>query len=355
MIRALITLLLAGFALAVLLLSERPAEGKSKRKAKRPHGHSHGHGHAHEGEEEEGGKSGRTTKRDHHGHAHSSPWIFGAGVSVSKSFGSESNEGSGEGGGSEAAHGHAHLVGEGHAHDAGGEGSSEEDSVNGVEPTVTLNAGYRLSEKIGLNLGLGFVPSSGLTDPSAGGTYSMKLSRSMSGNASLSATVPLSEASRKSYKITTVSLAAGPTVTRGRWTFGGRASVGMSSYSKTVVVEEEAGTATTLRLQDDHGDEHEIELEDEGTGDREFNRFGLTSTAAYRLTNAVRLATGLGGYYVTHQFGESKIETTMTVIEGGYTWKMLVASLGIITTGSDTSLTFPKTPGVTAAVLFIYE
>lgn len=358
-IQALLLLLSAVF----VLLSERNASGKSTRRNK--HAHSHNHAHREEHDQEHG------HEHEDHGHSHDhahSPFSLLAGISIAKSFGGETAEGDG---GSEAEHGHSHglrnagySLHEGHSHDEGAEG--EEASAD--EPTFSLSAGYRLSKRWGLALGLAFAPTAGIGDPQLGVNHSRVLSKTSNLLSSFSASLPLSKASNDTYKITTLSVGTGPVWVKNRYTYGVRGSLAKSYYSKTVIVEEEAepeeGVALTpMRLQEDehahedeaHVEDHEHEAEEAGTGPREFDRYSVNGSLTYRLARRWLLGSGLGISFVKAQFGDSSIETNATVIQGTYSWKSYSASLGLITSGAAESFTIPTTPGLTAGVFYIYE
>lgn len=352
-----LTSLLLGFGLLALLAAEREAVGRSKRKNK--HAHRHGHSHGEEKEEARDSHAG-------HGHAHGSgsKFSFGLGLSLTQSLGDEK---AGEGGGGGESHGHSHgltddelALDEGHSHGGGEAGASDSES-SGPSTEIALIGGYQLTKRLGLNLGLGFIPSEGVGDPSLGVAYSMPLQRNSSLGSSFSATAPLSAASRDIYKITTLTAGVGPTMTRGKFTLGGRAQVSMTYYSKTIVVEREEDADHDHALRDfalqegANHEEHEVAVPEAGTGDREFNRYGLSSNLGYRLAQRVSLGFGLGLAFVTHQFGPQTVETNATIVQGSYTWNAITGTLGLTTFAEGESIKAPTSPGLTAGVFYLYE
>lgn len=344
------TSLLLGCGMLALLLSEREAAGRSKRAKK--HAHSHGHSHEEEEEDEDEGHG------HSHSHAHShSPFTFGLGFTFSRSFGEEAAEEE------EAEHSHAlrgrdgYALHEGHSHEGGEAGEA------GTATEFAISAGYALTKRLGTELEIGVSPDTGLADPTLGATYTFPLNKSTAVGTSLSATAPLSSESEKNYKIATISLSSGPTWSKGKFTVGVKAKLAKSYYSKTIIVEEEEDedhdhALRGFALDEDHdheeGEEHEVEI-DEGTGAREFDRYGVNSNLGYRLRKNWSLGCGLGVAYVTYQLSESKIETSLIVTQATYTWKSFSGTLGLLTTGVGDSFTFPTTPGVTAGLMYNYE
>ncbi len=329
-----------------LLTVERTAIGKTRK------AHSHSHGHAHGGEEE-GTKKKKKASGDH-GHAHGSPFIFGAGLAVSKGFGGKA---AAAGGGDSHGHAHGLRLAEEDEHE-------EEAEEAGAEVELSLSAGYRVTPRIETGLELGFSPEAGILDPTLRGSHTHPLAKNLRLGSSLSLTIPVSKASRDDYKLTTVSLSSGPSLKRGKFTFGGKLGLAMSWFSKTVIVEEEEEAAATLRginlsrglgLQEEEHGEEEHTIESGGTGDREFNRYSLTGTTNYRLLKALGLNASLGLAYVKHQFGPSTLETNVTLIQATYTWKSISAALALTLSGAGESFTAPTVPGVSASVNYLYE
>src|SRR5690606_24344957 len=135
-----------------------------------------------------------------------------------KTFGEASRTGEDSGGG---GHGHSHgltdeySLHEGHSHDGGGD--TDTDSGAG-ETELSVNAGYQLTKRFSLNLGVAYSPGFGVGDPTAGVGYSRRTGKSMTWSGTFSATAPLSKTSKDNYKITTLTVGAGPTWTKGKYT-----------------------------------------------------------------------------------------------------------------------------------------
>lgn len=346
-----------GGAMLLLFFCIETADGKQARRKKRVHSHSHGHSHGHSQE-------------------HSS-WILGAGVSVTKGLGGGESS-SGESGGDHSGHSHltgsapsddSYSLGEGHSHDGGESGA--EGSSSAVEPLFSAIVGYRISSNVAASLNLALGTSSGIGDPVLSGEFRMPKLGKIGSTFIPSISAPLSEASKDSYKTTTVSASWNPSLRLGKALYSGTIGLAKSYYSKTVIVEEEAAgrrmnlSATSpafAMMQDDDGHDHDHDDgeihedgEDLGTGDREFDRYSASFSGNYRLAKMLLASGGFGLALVTKQFGPSQIESTLTVAKATYLLGSLATSASFGLSSSDESFKTPSSPFVSLSVFYSYE
>ena len=338
----------------ILFVGIDNADAKSKKRSKRiqSHGHGHGHGHAHQ----------------------ESNWILGAGVSMSQGIGDAKAESGGEEGGDHSGHGHltgdenGFALGEGHDHGGGGDEGAEGSSSSGPEPTFSGLVGYRITKKMALSLNLGFGTNSGINDPIAGLDYKLSKLGKVNNSLITSFTIPLSEASSKSFKQSTMSISWNPSLKRKKMLYSGSVGIAKTYYSKTIIVEEEAAgipsmPATTkpiFSLQEDHEHEEgeedlEVEGEDLATGDREFDRYSTNTSANYRLGKSFLLGGGLGLAFVTQQFGPSLIETSANIARVTWLWNSISSTLSLGLSGSGESFTAPTSPTASFSIFYSYE
>ena len=131
------------------------------------------------------------------------------------------------------------FLDEGHNH--GGDGDSGGDPSSNSSIFAVASVSYMVTHSLSLSLSAGYdFTNSDLNDPALGlfNTKALTKRWSLGYGASLSA--PLSRSSQKTYKITTLSLTAGP---KYRWTknfsMGLAGATSFSWYSKTIISEEE--------------------------------------------------------------------------------------------------------------------
>lgn len=337
--------------LALLSVSIEKAEGHQSKRTKKVSSHQH------------------TQKHDHGGHEHSK-WSFGAGVSIAKGLGSGAASDGGGGESGDGHTGHTHLtaaddgysLAEGDTHDGGG-GETGGGSSSGVEPTFSTSVGYRITDNIGTNLGLSFGTSSGIGDPLVGMDFRLPKLGTVSSSVIPSFTIPVSKASADSYKITTFSTTWNPSKKSGKITYSASAGLAKSYYSKTVIVEEEAEFKNPARkslnlVQEDHNHDDEgihEEGEELDTGDREFDRYSVNTSAGYSLSKNFLAGVGLGVAMVTKQFGPSQIETNATILKGTYLWNSVATTLALGLSESQESFAAPKNPNVSLGLFYIFE
>lgn len=318
---------------------------------------------AHGGGHKSKHRYGHVSKKGKHDHE-ASKFSLAVGASVSQSLGSGKNTAATN----SPAKRQLSLLGGGHeGHDDGGSGEeSSSDAKPGLAPFIGARMAYQVTGTYTANLTAGYFTNTGLADPTAGVGAMLPLSSRMMGNASLNAAAPLSEASRDSYKTTTVTATAGPTYRQGRWVGTMTALAAMSWYSKTIIVEEQPAafrseSSSSLHLldgddgHDSGGGASSFPEESEGTGDREFNRYGARASAGYKLLRALRLDTGLGLAMVTHQFGPSTWVTDATIGQVTYTWTDYSGFIGLGLRKEDRSISAPSEPTIGAGVEYVFN
>ena len=319
---------------------------------------------AHGGGHKSKHRYGHVSKKSGHDHE-DSKFSLAFGASVSQSLSSGSNAAATR----PSSKQQLSLLDEGHeGHDSGDNADdSSDDAKPGLAPFFGARMTYQATKAYSAILTAGYFTNTGIADPTVGIGAALPFSSRIVGNASLYAAAPVSKVSRDSYKITTVTATAGPTYRQGKWVSSLTSLVAMSWYSKTVIVEEvdeEAANTSGSPLSSFqllHGDEgHDagggassFPEESEGTGDREFNRYGVRAAGGYKLLKALRFDAGLGLAMVTHQFGPSTWVTDATISQLTYTWTDYSGFIGLALRKEDRSISAPSEPTIGAGVEYV--
>ena len=209
-------------------------------------------------------------------------------------------------------------------HDGGGGDASGSGSSASFSTYFSAGVAYRMSKQVSLNLNFGYIFSDAdLMDPSLGLSYSQPFAKKISLNYNVNLSAPVSKSSQNQFKITTLSISAGP-----RYAVTSKFSVGLSGvlsmtwYSKTVIVDEKNINPipierTTLLHSDDEPGHAPDEPVPQSTGNREFNRYGAKVSAGYKFGKA-RLDSNLGIAMIQKQFGASYWGLDATILQVGY-------------------------------------
>ncbi len=217
----------------------------------------------------------------------------------------------------------------GHGDSGGGGGDSSGGSQSAsFSPYASAGINYKMTKSFSLGLSESFdLTGAGLGDPGASLTYSTPIAKKLAASFSLSATAPLSQASQKAFKITTGSVAAGVRKRIQKFSLGVQASVAMTWYSKTVIIDddEHAGlvgpSSMMLHGDEDHSTEGggtEASVPDGGTGNREFNRYSLKGLLGYQISGQFRADSGIGVSLVKKQFGDPYWSLDATILQISY-------------------------------------
>ena len=322
--------------------------------------------HAHGGGHKSKHRYGHVSKKSGHDHEDSRVSLA-LGASISQSLSSSSNAAATR----PTSKRQLSLIDESHeGHDSGhstDDGSSDEKPS--LAPFFGARMTYQATETYSAILTAGYFTNTGIADLTAGIGAAVPFTSRVVGNASLYAAVPVSKVSRDSYKITTVTATAGPTYRQGKWVSSLTALVAMSWYSKTVIVEEvEEKAAITsgsplssfqlLAGDEGHdagGGASSFPEESEGTGDREFNRYGARAAGGYKILKALRFDVGLGLATVTHQFGAATWVTDATVSQLTYTWTDYSGFIGLALRKEDRAISAPSEPTIGAGVEYVFN
>lgn len=229
------------------------------------------------------------------------------------------------------------------------------------DPMFTARVGYQFTKKLGLGLNLGYGLSGGLSDPEFGPSLRLSLSKRLSMNGAFTATAPLSKSSRANFKITSIKLTGGPTLTIKKLSLGVTATVGYLWYSKTIIVDPVTEPAAGGRIS---AAPHALLLDaghDEGAGapsggavgpsgdnlattDREFSRWGARGSVGYQILKSLRADSSFGAAIVNRQFGASTWATDATVAQLTFLRKGFSAYGGIGLSAEAKSFAVPSSP-----------
>ncbi len=319
-----------------------------------------------------------------------SKFSLALGVSVSKGIGTPSSSEAGSGAAPSEDHsGHQMLALHGGAEDgdsgaaapASGGASSGGGSTAApaFDPTFTARGDYAFTKKMGLGLSIGFGISSGVLDPELGPTLKLPFGPKLSVNSALTATIPVSKASRDMYKTTTIKVTSGPTYTSGKISLGVSAIVAYAWYSKTVIVDDAPATkAASLQRPErsarpglllhggaDDGDAGGAGAPPAGfngpsgdnlaSSDREFSRYGLRSNFGYQFAKRFRSDSSLGAAMINHQFGASTWSTDATIAQISFSVANLTAYLAFAVSKSTPSPALPTDPNVSVGAGYLFK
>lgn len=215
-------------------------------------------------------------------------------------------------------------------HDHGGSGSegSSGNPSTALTPYLTAGVGMKLGERYNVSLSETFdLAESAVGDPSLSLGYSQKLAKNMSGISSLSLSLPISKVSQDTYKITTISAAAGPKFRLSKkLSFSVLGSIGFSWYKKTVIAENaNDGTNLTSNQSRILDEEEELPESDDATAaqvtpNREFSRYVVKTSASYQVMESIRLDSGVGIGLVKLQFGDPYWNLEATILQASYSF-----------------------------------
>lgn len=245
---------------------------------------------------------------------------LGLGIGFSKAVTEEPEEPASSESGSIRASGT--YLQEGHDHSGHGGGSDTGGSSSStLSPYTFAGFSYMFTRKIGLSLGLNYdLRGGGLGDPGLGGSYAFRFARGLAGSATVGVTVPASGASRKAYKITTVSAGIGARKRLGKFSAGAGAGAAISWYSKTVIVD----AAKTNFMLDEDADHDGVGAggapTSVGTGNREFDRVGVKAISGYQLLPSLSADSSVGLNVVKKQYGKAFLEVDVTFLQ--VTWSI---------------------------------
>ncbi len=209
-------------------------------------------------------------------------------------------------------------------HDGGGGDTSGSGSSASFSTYFSAGVAYRMSKQVSLNLNFGYIFSDAdLMDPSLGLSYSQPFAKKISLNYNVNLSAPVSKSSQNQFKITTLSISAGPRyAVTSKFSVGLSGALSMTWYSKTVIVDEKnispiPREKTALLHGDDEPGHAPDEPVPQSTGNREFNRYGVKMSAGYKL-GKVRLDSNVGFAMIQKQFGASYWGLDATILQVGY-------------------------------------
>lgn len=252
-----------------------------------------------------------------------------------------------------------HVEGDGHEHGLLGRGvtskcplgtrchAGEDHSVSildgsggvsgGSLPVITLKGGYRLTQGLSLSASIPIDLAGGVRDLAIGPNLSFRLSPSFLANLSLTATAPISTASREEGKLTTITLALN-TLWLSR---GGKYFAGAGLYGSGIVYRPgPEGTASTSRgvakirahIETQSGQDHDehdgTELLSSTSGIGELVRTGVSTYAGLSLTDnlSANVSFGAGTVYLTE--GPLNFVTDATLARVAYSSSGFMGAVG---------------------------
>lgn len=218
--------------------------------------------------------------------------------------------------------------------------SHESSSVPRAQPAsysliddATLSAWSEvpLLKHMNLSITAGYVRRSGLLDPTVGPSFTLPLSKRVTGRASLSAAAPLSSDSHNTSRITTLTAAAGPFVKVDRWMFTAQGAGSLHLYGGS----HSHGVAPTVKPP-----------VPAPVIAKEKVRVGGGASAAYRLERQVTLGSGveLNRIYRLNASGSWLTEATLAQVT--YELRRFEGTLGFSLSREQSSLGLPTQPTV---------
>lgn len=252
------------------------------------------------------------------------------------------------------------LADEGHDHSAAppseNDSGSGGEAGNSISPTFDIGTGFLLIDPLLITAAGSYTYGSGLSDITVGPAANFTLAHHFSMPTSIGFSIPVSEASEKNSKITTLTATIGLRDAGHTWVKGITLLSAFSWYSKTVVYTEEPhqddlslANSQLPRPESEASSEKELNA---GVSKREFNRFGLNGDLLYNINSAFSLGSAASLTFITHQFDPPSWVTDLTFAKGLYKYAQFASSLGMALSREATSISFPNSFRITAAARY---